>query len=222
MAYVAAPDFPIKAIHWDLDRPSQANVSAWTGKRTVINDPWHGKWFARVELATLQGEEGYRQYRAFFARLKGSIGVFRLYATAGAQNENTGVTVASTAAVGATTMSITGYALGLYAGQFFTVNEQLCICTGDQSGGTLTFEPPLRQQATAGTTVVTSRPTALVYLSQSKFGWDIGAARRFGQSFDVEEAIMEAGGIVPEGDEPSTFDTTLITFDTLTTTWDAG
>lgn len=198
MAFVTAPDFAIKQIEWSLDRPAQVNRSEWTGKRTVMADPWHGKWRARAELASVQGEAGVRALRAFLVALKGTVNTFRLYATIEAQNANTGVTVNTTAAAGATSLIITGASTALLAGQYFTVNGQLCCCTAAQSGSTLTFQPPLRVQATSTTKVVTARPYALVALTDSRVGWSIGQARMHSITIDVEEAILETDGSVPE------------------------
>lgn len=202
MTYVIAPDFRIKQIEWSLDRPAQVNRSEWTGKRTVVANPWHGKWRARAELAAVQGEAGVRALRAFLVNLKGAINSFRLYATIELQNANTGVTVSSTAASGASTMAITGYTTAMKAGQYMTVKGQLVCCTADQSGSTVYFQPPLRQSASAGTTVVTSRPYALVCLTDSRVGWAIGNARMHSISIDVEEAILETDATAPEGEAP--------------------
>jgi hypothetical protein len=200
MAFITAPAFKIKSVSWSLDRPSQSNVSSWTGRRQVLTNPWHGKWSAKVELAPIVGEANVLAMRSFLARCRGSVNTFRLYATEGAQNANGGVTVFATAPAGNAAIQLTGYASRLLEGQFFTVNGQLCLCTADQDTGTsiVTFEPPLRQPAAAGTPVVTSRPYALVYLSSSTAGWDVGAGQVYGISFTVDEAILEADGAAPE------------------------
>ena len=145
---------------------------------------------------------GVRALRAFLVNLKGAINSFRLYATIELQNANTGVTVSSTAASGASTMAITGYTTAMKAGQYMTVKGQLVCCTADQSGSTVYFQPPLRQSASAGTTVVTSRPYALVCLTDSRVGWAIGNARMHSISIDVEEAILETDATAPEGEAP--------------------
>lgn len=200
MAYITAPDFALRSVNWSLDRPAQNNMSSWTGKRTVVANPWHGKWRARVELATVQGEDKVRSLRSFLARCKGQVNTFRLYATAGAQNSNKDVLSASAAAQGATSMTISGADTTLLDGQMVTVNGQLLVLTADQSGSTITFEPPLRKAVSAGTTVVTSRPYALVYMANSQQGYSIEPWRLFGSSFEVEEAILEPDGTPPEGD----------------------
>jgi hypothetical protein len=199
MGFITAPALKIKSIQWTLARPAQVNVSAWTGRRTVISDPWHGKWSARVELAAIVGEANVRAVRSFLARCRGTLNTFRLYATENAQNANLGVTVGSTAAAGATSMSLAGFSSSLLDGQFVTINGQLLQVIADQSGALITFEPPLRQQATAGTAVVTSRPYALVYMSSASLGWSADVGQLYGISFEVEEAILESDGTVPEG-----------------------
>lgn len=195
---VRAIDLPIRAIEWRFGSAAKNNASGWTGSRTVVADPWRKKWRARVELAVIQGEANVAETRAFLARCKGQVTPFRLYATAGAQNANSGVTVSSTAAIGATSMAITGAATALLDGQLITVNGQLLCLTADQSGSTITFQPPLRQAASAGTTVVTSRPYALVHMAASSVGWQIGPKRLFNVAFDVEEAMLEADAAAPE------------------------
>lgn len=198
MAYITAPDFRIKSIDWSLDRPGQSNVSAWTGKRTAAVNPWHSKWSAHVELAMVQGEAGFRALRSFFVRCKGTLNTFRIYAVVEPQNSNSGVTVSVAAAQGATSVSITGAATALLDGQMLTINGQLLQATSNQSGSAVTFEPPLRKAAALGTKVVTSRPYALVHLAASAFGYNTSPGRLFSTSFDVEEAILEADGTVPE------------------------
>lgn len=75
-----------KKVSWSLDRPAQVNRSAWTGRRQVIANPWHGKWSASVELVPIIGEPAVRLWRAFLARLKGQVNSFELPATEGPQH----------------------------------------------------------------------------------------------------------------------------------------
>lgn len=200
MAFITAPDFKIVTIRWELSRPAQINRSDWTGRRTVVVNPWHAKWRAHVELAVQQGEENFRALRSFFARCRGSVNTFRLYATAGKQNDNFNVRVDTAAAQGATSLTLAGYDTALLDGQMVTVNGQLLQLTKAQSGATITFEPPLREAAAAGEPVATSRPYALVHMAQSSSAWGVEPWRRFTTSFDVEEAILEADGATADSD----------------------
>jgi hypothetical protein len=198
MARISAPTFRVRSITWDLDQPGDANVSAWTGKRQAVTNPWHGRWSARVQLAPVVGEANVRALRSFLARCRGKLNTFRLRATEGAQNANSGVTASATVAAGARSMDIIGYTTPLLDGQFVTVKGQLLQLTADQSATLITFEPMLRQQITGGTTVVTSRPYALVYMTSSANGWSVDPGQQYGISFDVEEAILEDDGSPPE------------------------
>jgi hypothetical protein len=192
MATITAPDFGIRSIQWTFTRPDSLATSGWTGSAVPMVSPWAGRWKAHVELAAIQGEANARTIKSFIARCKGSTQAFRLYATAGAQNSNTGVTVSSAASAGDTSVDISGAATSLLDGQMVTLNGQLLCLTADQSGSTLTFAPPLRDNAAVGTTVVTKRPYALVYMAASSSGWKIAPGRLFGIAFDVEEAVLVA------------------------------
>lgn len=192
MATITAPDFAIRSIQWSFSRPDSLVISGWTGSAVPMVNPWAGRWRAHVELAAIQGEANARSIKSFIARCEGSTQAFRLYATAGPQNSNTGVTVSSAASAGATSLNIEGYDDPLTDGQMVTVNGQLLCLTADQSGSTLTVQPPLREDAALGTTVVTARPYALVYMASSSNGWKIAPGRLFGIAFDVEEAVLVA------------------------------
>lgn len=188
MATITAPDFTLRNIEWSLDRPAQIN-RAMTGVRTAPAEPWYGKRFARVELATIHDEDDYRLLRSFFVRCQGQVNSFKLYAVVENQNSNSGVTVGSTAAAGAVSMTLSGTTTALTEGQMVTVNDQLLTLTEDQSGSTITFEPPLREQASSGTSVETSRPWALVKLAAPQAGWGVDAPGQFNAAFEVEEAF---------------------------------
>lgn len=97
----------IRRVEWRLDRPGQANVSAWTGKRTVVSNPWHGKWSAQVELAPIIGEANVRAWRATLAKLKGVINTLQLPATEGPQHAGGSPGIAANAAQGATSLTLT-------------------------------------------------------------------------------------------------------------------
>jgi hypothetical protein len=178
----------IRRIEWRLERPAQVHRSAYTGKRVVVANPWFGRWLAKVELSPIVGEANVLQWRAFLGILRGQIHTFRLPVTERPQNSNAGVTVSSTAAQGATSMTLAGAATALLPGQFITVNEQL-LQVVSVAGAAVTFEPRLRVQATAGTGVITSEPYALVSLAGDSSGWAVDAGQLYGIGFEVEEAV---------------------------------
>lgn len=199
MATLNWPGFGIATISPTFDQPSQSNVSGWTGTRTTVTTPWHGKWSFKVQLATTQGDAAFQAARAFFTNL-GGINTFHLPAVEAPQNGNTGVTVATNAAQGATSLSLTGLTTALVAGNMATINGQLLSITsvGSLSGSaqTISFKPALRAAAAATTAVETAKPYALVYTDTS-FSWDLGSWRRYGLSFNAYEAVGETDGADP-------------------------
>lgn len=194
MPFVTAPDFfaaglGVAEIDWELDRPAQINRSGLTGGRASAADPWHGKWRARVKLWTVAGEAAFAPVRSFLVRCCATAHSFELPAVVRAQNANSGVTVGQAAAAGATSMALSGAATPLLDGQLAAVNGELLQLVADQSGPTITFEPPLRQPAAAGTAVETARPCATVRLSGREVGWGVDPPEQFSAAFDVEEAF---------------------------------
>jgi hypothetical protein len=185
VALITAPTFALSGIQWALDRPAQINVAV-SGKRTA-DEPLYGKWSGHVDLMTTGSESDFLPIRSFLVRCNGPVNTFDLPATVEPQNADSGVTVASTVAAGVVTLSLSGYSTPLTDGQMVTVGGQLLQLTADQSGAAITFEPPLRVQATAGDAVETANPFATVRLTQSEVGYTIEPPQRFTTSFDVEE-----------------------------------
>lgn len=209
---------PIRAINWAYECPTAMLAGVYTGRASIITEPWRARWRASVELAPVGGEDEFRQIRSFLAQRKGRIVPFKIAATAEPQNENTGVTVGANADQGDTSMTISGAATALLDGQYVTVNGQLLCLTADQSGTTINFRPPLREDAAAGTPVATASPYAFVHMAESRLGYSVGLGPIFGASFEVEEAIREPGGDL----EFVTFDETDRTFDDDDISWDNG
>lgn len=203
---ITAPSLPIKALQWSFTRADSLFTSGWTGAGIPVAAPFSGRWKAHLDLAVIQGETNVRSIKSFIARCQGTIARFQLPATAGAQNANSGVTLAADASAGDTAVTLSGYTAALKDGQLLTVKGQLLCCTADQSGATVTFLPPLRAAVSAGAAVETSRPYTLVRMTASSLGWKVDPQRLFGISFDVEEAVREADGGI-------TFDMTTVHFD---------
>lgn len=183
---ITAPTLRLSAIEWTLDRPAQINIDL-VNKRTV-GAPLYGKWYAKVTLAAYETEALFCPVRSFLFRCNGVANSFQLPATIEPQNGNSGVT-ASAATAGATSLTLTGTSTALLDGQMVTVNDQLLQLTEDQSGSTITFEPPLRAAVSAGASVETANPYALVRMTGADIGWQIDPPEFFSASFNVEEVV---------------------------------
>jgi hypothetical protein len=197
MAIVALPaGVRIASASWTLDRPAQVHLSAYTGRRKVMADPWHARWSAEIELAPVVGEAHILAWRAFLAALRGQVNSFRLPAAEQEQSAASPLTNGPQVAgsIEIATRAWPPSATALKAGQMFTLSDQLCIVKVDAVSDTfgnaqIQFEPPLRTGAADGQALVVGRPTALVSLTSSSAGWSVGPGQLYGARFSVEEAI---------------------------------
>jgi hypothetical protein len=202
MATIALPFATrfIKSIAWELDRPAQVNESGYTGARSVIAQPWHGRWSAKAELAPIVGEANILAWRAFLATLRGQINTFRLPMTEGAQPlpASTNSPLGQVTAAGSNTMLCNQLGASnnpvLAAGRLLTVNDQPLLLTSplvsDVTGfGIATFETPLRAAVSAGTALEMRNPTCLVALTGTTAGWSVDSGQLYGVSLDVREAF---------------------------------
>lgn len=187
--------FKAGRIVWRLIRPTQINRSAYTGRRQVIGNPWHGRWEADVDLVELEAADA-AAIRAFIAALDGPVNTFRFPAVSESQSSRA-VTVNGSHAVGAQALSTVGWLpsqIALKAGQYFTLNDQLCVLTADAVANglgvaVLNFRSKLREAAANGTSVVVDIPTALVALKEDISEWTAEAGPAYTFSFKVEEVF---------------------------------
>lgn len=200
MAIIPVPSaMKIREASWRLTSPSQANHSAYTGRRKVLADPWHSRWTAQIQLAPLTAAD-MRLLRSFAAQLRGVVNTFRLEAVEEAQTVLApgAITASGATAALSRTMLTAGWtastAAVAKAGMLFTVNDQLCVLTADANSGadglaTLAFEPPLRAAVAGGAAVEVRLPTALVALTTPDFGWTAQLGPIYDLSFEVEEVF---------------------------------
>lgn len=185
---------PLARVQWRLRQPNQVNRSAWTGKRQVSTmTPRGAIWLASGEFVPVIGQASARKWRGFFASLNGVANWFPLVASQGAQHGGANPTV-SAGASGANTLTLSASPPALLAGDMMTVpladgTKQLVVLTGNISGTTATFMPPLRAAASAGGTVETILPYAHVALAEEVFSWDIAPGQQFGFAFEAVEAF---------------------------------
>ncbi len=184
---------PLRRVRWDLVVDQQINRSGWTKRRQVSSSSPIGMWRVSAEFVPVIGEENARKWRYFFTALNGMVNRFPVVASLGAQHNLTNPTVSSGAA-GANTMTVSGAPVGLPAGSFMTVpladgTKQLVCLTGNVSGSTITFMPPLRAAAQGAATIESVLPYAEVSLTGSSVGWDVDPGRNSGFAFEAEEAF---------------------------------
>lgn len=190
---------PIRRIQWDLKQPAQVNRSGWTGRRQVVGLPGGAVWSASGEFVPILKESNARQWRAFWASLRGPFNTFYLPATEGDQHA-----LSLTVRVNGASQSGRGLAIDglpnnttlLAAGSFVSMpstNQMLILTaamTSNASGqANISFEPALRISPADNAIVETKNPVAHVALTGDTFGWSVDPGQLYGFAFEVEEAF---------------------------------
>ncbi len=158
-----------------LNRRQSATESPWTYAVQVVqtSSQWVLEWsWPRMPHPVAEA------IAAWLLSLKGQVGTFRYMPRQAYGSTLTGKGLAVTAFSYNDTIRVSGWAAnaeaGVRAGQFFTLGNQLLRVTeagafADSLGTiTINFEPELRRQYTAGTTVNFSAPFGIFRLNSSE------------------------------------------------------
>lgn len=194
---VTMPTKPIPAdIDWTIDVPAQVNRSEWTGRRRAVLLPAAPRWFARVTLPPIRGEDAVLAWRAFVVDLEGVANRFRLIACERDQID-AGVEISVVGAGQGGRQLVTGgwppSSTPLRRGQFFTSGEQLLMLMADVQSdalgrATLSFKSQLRFSPANGARLEVRRPYAVMTMTDPRNGWKVGIGQSYGFSFNCEEA----------------------------------
>lgn len=195
MALITPPAaLPIRRIEWTLTQMTQVNRSGWNGRRQVSTTPGAAGWSVSAEFVPIRTQDAAKQWRGFFASLRGQVNHFPVVAVEADQHGGANPTIAAGSA-GANTLTLSASPPALVSGDFLTVKlasgkYQLVQLTAPIAGTTATFMPPLRENAATGSgSVETIRPFAHVTLSDPSTGWDVSPGQVYGFAFTAEELI---------------------------------
>lgn len=200
MAIITPPAaLPIRRIEWRLRQPAQVNRSGWTGHRQVLGLPGGAMWSASGEFVQMVRESNARQWRAFFAQLRGAFNTFLLPAVEENQHNLTVNALVNGAGQTGRTLSIKNLPVStqlLPAGAFISLpgTNQMFMLTGaltsnGSGNATAIFEPSLRISPADSAAVETKKPTAHVALTTDTIGWSVDPGQIYGFAFDAEEAF---------------------------------
>lgn len=159
-----------------LLRSSVSLRSKYTGKRQVVTFPF-ALWVFEGTLVSMQGVDA-AEWRSFLVELEGPKNTFRL-PVPGHPGPLTGYSgpqgitsaLAAARAKSITTSGWTANAALLKRGDYFTVNDELKVCTAQVSANgagaaTISFEPGLRKPLAAAQTVKVYDPH--IYLAAQR------------------------------------------------------
>lgn len=165
-------------------RGSSVLRSKYTGKRQTLAFPY-ALWVFDGTLCLMTQAEAL-PWRSFLMQLHGQANLFRLPVPGTENGPSTGYagTVGHVVGAGQTGNSlVTGgwtpsVGLIVNAGDYFTVNDELKVCTAaDGSAGdgsmTLYFEPSLRYSPANSTPITITSPTMLLSLTTDDVEWDL-------------------------------------------------
>jgi hypothetical protein len=190
---------PIRRIQWSLKQPAQINRSGWTGRRQVAGLPGGAIWTASGEFVPIIKEANARQWRGFFASLRGAFNTFYLPATEGDQHAlaltvrvNGSLQAGRSLAIDGLPNSTTVLAAGTFI-SLPSTNQLLILTaalTSNASGqATAIFEPALRITPADNAIVETKNPVAHVALTSDTTGWSVDPGQLYGFTMDVEEVF---------------------------------
>lgn len=156
--------------------PTLVNKSEWTSAQQAVKNPQAPMWLAEVKPFTIEREDEFWPWSAFFGRLDGRANAFRLPVLAKPQIGGVTVRVKGGGQTGFSLLTDGWGTTGLKAGMFITVNEQLqrLVQPATPAGGDalLTFDRWLWAPPADNALVTVDVPTALMKMSDDVSGWD--------------------------------------------------
>lgn len=184
MSILDMPNDHFRSLEVRLSTPQQVTRSGYTGRRQVMSTPWHGRWSLVAEHVPIIGEENFRPWRAFLAKLEGQARAFRFPLSEGDQYTSAvSPVVNGDQALPRTSLETNGWPEDdddfPSAGMFVTINGQALQLTdvitvaGGPARRIIHFRPPLRTAATDGTPIIANEPYAVVASDESETGYSV-------------------------------------------------
>ena len=197
MTLITMPSTPsFKSSNWGIRRAVAIAESPFTGAQQAQVYS-KAQWYATLTLPPMKRSLAV-QWQAFFMKLNGRGNTFLLGdpdgKTAMGDTPPSSVSVAASAAAGATTVNLTlGTGKTLNTGsyiQFGTGSDsRLHMVVDDNTGdGNVTIEPALKAAITTSTSADISSPQGVFRMDTNELTWDADEIK-YGISFSCSEAI---------------------------------
>ena len=198
MALITMPSSPaFSASEWGMRRAIAVSESPFTGA-TQVQKYNKAQWYATLTLPPMKRDEAVA-WQSFFLLLEGRYNTFLLgdpdakVVTGG--NAPTSVAVSASAAIGATSVSLTiGSGKKLNQGsylQFFTgANSRLHMVVDDNTGnGAVTIQPPLKAAITSSTAVDFTAAQGVFRMDTNDLTWSSDHLSTYGITFSCSEVV---------------------------------
>ena len=182
---------------WGIRRVVAVSESPFTGA-TQVQKYAKAQWYATLSLPPMKRNPAI-QWQAFFMKLEGRANTFLLgdpdAKTVTGGNAPTSISVTSSAAIGATSVTLTiGSGKKLNKGSYLQFgtgsSSRLHMVVDDNTGnGAVTIQPPLKDAITTGTTVTFAPAKGLFRMDTNELTWNANELSNYGITFSCSEAL---------------------------------
>ena len=198
MTVIAMPTSPaFTTSDWGIRRVVAVSESPFTGA-TQVQKYAKAQWYATLSLPPMKRSQAV-EWQSFFMQLEGKANTFLLGApdakTVMGGNAPSSISVTSSAAIGATSVSLTiGSGKKINKGSYLQFgtgsSSRLHMVVDDNTGnGAVTIQPALKDAITTGTTVTFSSARGLFRMDTNELTWNANELSNYGITFSCSEAL---------------------------------
>ncbi len=182
---------------WGIRRVVAVSESPFTGA-TQVQKYAKAQWYATLSLPPMKRSQAV-EWQSFFMQLEGKANTFLLgdpdAKTVMGGNAPTSISVTSSAAIGATSVTLTiGSGKKLNKGSYLQFgtgsSSRLHMVVDDNTGnGAVTIQPALKDAITTGTTVTFASARGLFRMDTNELTWSANELSNYGITFSCSEAL---------------------------------
>ena len=198
MTVIAMPTSPaFTTSDWGIRRTVAVSESPFTGQ-TQVQKYAKAQWYATLSLPPMKRSQAV-EWQSFFMQLEGKANTFLLgdpdAKTVMGGNAPTSISVTSSAAIGATSVTLTiGSGKKLNKGSYLQFgtgsSSRLHMVVDDNTGnGAVTIQPALKDAITTGTTVTFASARGLFRMDTNELTWSANELSNYGITFSCSEAL---------------------------------
>lgn len=198
MTVIAMPTSPaFTTSDWGIRRVVAVSESPFTGA-TQVQKYAKAQWYATLSLPPMKRSQAV-EWQSFFMQLEGKANTFLLgdpdAKTVMGGNAPTSISVTSSAAIGATSVTLTiGSGKKLNKGSYLQFgtgsSSRLHMVVDDNTGnGAVTIQPALKDAITTGTTVTFASARGLFRMDTNELTWNANELSNYGITFSCSEAL---------------------------------
>ena len=198
MTLITMPTSPaFTTSDWGIRRVVAVSESPFTGA-TQVQKYAKAQWYATLSLPPMKRSQAV-EWQSFFMQLEGKANTFLLgdpdAKTVMGGNAPTSISVTSSAAIGATSVTLTiGSGKKLNKGSYLQFgtgsSSRLHMIVDDNTGnGAVTIQPALKDAITTGTTVTFASARGLFRMDTNELTWSANELSNYGITFSCSEAL---------------------------------